>query len=409
MMANQANLNFERDCEVGVAISRGYSYLDDNDFKYSVYYIGVSVKTTVFYIDSPTGLRATGSGKGLGAQSLASAMFEAFEHFFYQHSESIDEVKALPIDINTYDSFLRGGMPDFSLIKPDPKVNHLRYLFKDVTSEKFVWVPAFLLDPYYDAKETSEREYLEKTNLSRYSSNSGVASGSDLNEALLHGLLELIERDAIGIEMLTTIFKGVPNAVRIFNNDGLPEYIKETISSLEVEHGCNIKIFYIATDLNIPVSLCRLKSSNGEQQWFGAGASLQIDIAIIRSILESVQTSQLVSLNNIENKSYFSSGSGVLTNYQRCLLDYGIFMYKGGEVSIDYNDVNDGVIHDWTPKEQFYFLIDTLMESGINVFYRVIHDSFPVVVQLYSPELDKFFITSGGAMVLPGSRGKGFI
>jgi ribosomal protein S12 methylthiotransferase accessory factor len=156
-----------------------------------------------------------GRGKGIGIQSKTSALFEAIEHFVYENedhsllycselgSESLDSV------------LLNGASPDFSLILGGRPSKFSRIPMRSFGSiDRVLYSPAFLFYPNFVSSHKEENEIISHYGLLRYSTNNGTASGIDVAEAGLHALLETVERDAIGIEMLRTVISKEPLPVR---------------------------------------------------------------------------------------------------------------------------------------------------------------------------------------------------
>lgn len=356
-----------------------------------------------------TGKKNSGKGKGIGSQVVASALFEAIEHYCL----SIDVVQTLTkikLGEHPLDGEIIDGSPSFSsiLVKKSPPLS--RILFRKLDeNEVEIAAPAFLFDPRFEAQSASESEYLRVTGLCRYSTNSGTAAGTTLEDAQLHALMELIERDALSIELLSTIFASKPKPVRRIINESLTDELRELVKLSEDETGGVITIWNITTDTQIPTILVRLANPlEMSQAYFGSGASLYVEYAIERALMEAVQgfhiytkeTSRTHLLLHINKFKY-------RTPYQRCLLEYGYFDYRGGEQQVPLSILIKEYPIDFalTIKEQIQMAINALKNAEISVYGRVIFSNDVHVAQIYSPSLERFFLASVGVPIVPGKRG----
>ncbi|WP_106314383.1 YcaO-like family protein [Paraburkholderia sp. BL18I3N2] len=66
----------------------------------------------------------------------------------------------------------------------------------------------FLTNPFFVPELESERRQLDALRLTRYGTNSGTAAGTSVEDAVLHALLEVAERDSIGVQLLRSVTVG---------------------------------------------------------------------------------------------------------------------------------------------------------------------------------------------------------
>lgn len=126
------------------------------------------------------------------------------------------------------------------------------------------------------------------------SSTNGLASGNTIEEAALHAILELIERDAEAITLNCDLFWSLD-----LKKD-LPESARELIGRFAQEN-IDIEVKYITKDIDVPVfltiivdrTLASVKYING-----GKGAHLDPEIALLRSLTEASQ-SRVVGMTGI--------------------------------------------------------------------------------------------------------------
>ena len=379
--------------------------------------LGLSARFTAFGISLPmyrcdatdaVGGRVSGKGKGMGSQAVASALFEAIEHYFF----SIDAEQTLarlklgehPLDAEVID-----GSPSFSPIsvKQSPPIS--RIVFRKLDAQDIdIAAPAFLFNPEFESPSARESEYLRTTGLCRYSTNSGTAAGTTLEDAQLHALMELIERDSLSIELLTTVFAQKPRPVRRIIHKSLTDYLSELVRLSEHETGGLVTIWDMTTDTLIPSILVRISDpSQMRYAYFGSGASLYIEYAIERALTEAVQGFHIYNTETPRPPLHSIGKRSLRTPYQRCLLEYGCFEYCGGEQEVSLSMLTkDYATHSaLTIKEQIQVAINALNNAGISVYGRVIFSQEVYVAQIYSPGLERFFLASAGVPVVPGKRG----
>lgn len=124
-------------------------------------------------------------------------------------------------------------------------------------------------------------------------SSDGLASGNNWHEAILHGLLERIERDAC---VLWDVGGGAGRYARRIDpdsveNDNISEMLDRIASA-----NFDLALFDVTSDLSVTaiVALLRPKRDDGTLRYvdvtMGAGAALSPDTAASRAISEAVQS-----------------------------------------------------------------------------------------------------------------------
>jgi len=113
----------------------------------------------------------------------------------------------------------------------------------------------------------------------------GNAAGNNLEEAILQGFMELVERDAVGIWWYNRLPR--PRVDLSSFDDG---YLK-AVESAFGELGRELWVLDLTTDLGIPavVAVSRRTSGDGDEVTFGAGAHFDPDIAVLRAVTECNQ------------------------------------------------------------------------------------------------------------------------
>src|SRR5262249_13599380 len=123
----------------------------------------------------------------------------------------------------------------------------------------------------------------------RHCLSNGCAVGASLAEAAVHGINEVIERDALSMFLIRAFFDD--NAPLIaFDPTSLPEELAELLTYTEYLVGTTVTLFDITTDLNVP-SVFAYAPPTADDNWpaRGCGTSLSYGHAIYRAISELVQ------------------------------------------------------------------------------------------------------------------------
>ena len=177
---------------------------------------------------------------------------------------------------NTLDSLLS---PHTNPVTPNEDIPWGRG--RHVLTGNDIWVP-------FDAI------HLDRTIMSpRYwQSSDGLASGNTRDEALLHGLLERVERDALTLWQVTPAAKRYKSAID--TKTIAQPALRDTLDKI-ARAGLDIVLFDITTDLEIPCIVALLGPRNRTTARYvditlGAGASASPATAAMRAITEAAQS-----------------------------------------------------------------------------------------------------------------------
>jgi ribosomal protein S12 methylthiotransferase accessory factor len=114
------------------------------------------------------------------------------------------------------------------------------------------------------------------------SDGNGVASGNSVDEATVHGLTELIERDA-------TSFANMKDDSRRIDPTSLPEATRALVQQLD-ELGFDLAVRYLPNPFGLPVIKAMLYERDTlDGVHFGYACHLGRDIALARAVSEAVQ------------------------------------------------------------------------------------------------------------------------
>jgi ribosomal protein S12 methylthiotransferase accessory factor len=148
----------------------------------------------------------------------------------------------------------------------------------DLINEEEVFVSANAVYHPYDAPGQCHKLFLSNTN--------GLASGNVIEEAILHGMLEVIERDAISIAQFT---RNLGKEILLTKEDGHLYEIARKFKDAEIE----LKIWLVPTDIGIPTVIAAtddVKLKDPALLVMGAGSHLKPETAVLRAITEAAQS-----------------------------------------------------------------------------------------------------------------------
>jgi ribosomal protein S12 methylthiotransferase accessory factor len=131
---------------------------------------------------------------------------------------------------------------------------------------------------YFDYPQPVERIYC-------IGCSNGNAAGNNLEEAILQGFLELVERDAVALWWYNRVRRpGV-------DLDSFGEPYLHRLRAFLARHGREFWAIDLTTDLGIPVfaSACRRTDGPPEQIVLGFGAHLEPRVALLRAVTEMNQ------------------------------------------------------------------------------------------------------------------------
>ena len=224
-----------------------------------------------------------GNYNGKGAtpeQAKASAVMEALERYSAELRES-DEIA-----YGTMQQMRDSGMP---YVEPVDLILPARVLGMvesaeiawtacyDIMRGEDVWVPACaVFYPYYPDGDLQ---------LFRFHTN-GIAAGNTIEEAILHAMFEVIERDAWSI---AESFNRTNADVIIDDDDSVPAQLLRKFE----EAGIKIRLKDLTTDTGVTTigaSSDDIRTKDPEMLDIGVGTHLNPEIAAIRALTEVAQS-----------------------------------------------------------------------------------------------------------------------
>lgn len=222
-------------------------------------------------------------GKGISVEhAKASAMMEGFERYSAEkqnentNTGTISEIssKGNIIDIETL------NLPkDFKKENID-SLNLEWNICHDLISGDDYFVPSnAIYHPYVSDDNSIQSLFKSNTN--------GLASGNSLEEAILHGMFEVIERDAWSIFELTH-----KNSAQIDLDSIESDVVNDALSKFS-ENEINIKLMDLTADINVPTIAASADDTllkDAGLLTLGIGTHLDPEVAILRSLTEVAQS-----------------------------------------------------------------------------------------------------------------------
>ena len=254
------------------------------------------VKIPVFSAIRPTaqsGGVSVYAGKGATVeQAKASAMMEGFERYSAERQDKDSERTF----VDTYNNIKNGlsnvdnALDPKDLLLPknygNENVENSRLEWieaEDIISEESIYVPSnAVFHPYIPTREVSPSPIaIFKGNTN------GLASGNIIEESVLHGIFEVVERDAWSIFELTKRNKKEISQDTI-ENDTINELLEKFHNQ-----GIDIKLMDITADLKITTVAASADDTvlkDPALLTLGVGTHLNPEVAVIRALTEVAQS-----------------------------------------------------------------------------------------------------------------------
>jgi putative methanogenesis marker protein 1 len=227
------------------------------------------------------------SGKGVtDTNARISAIMESFERCLAEQPEVSVNLAGVQLNtervVDTYESLSESYpalYPD-ALLMPEPlaEFTSLEWVMgHDIMDDIEVFVPANAVFHPYNSR-TGIKLFRSNTN--------GLASGNTIEEAVLHGLLEVIERDALSIAEYN---RNPGREIVLSERDGLNYSLKKKME----DAGIKVKVWLIDSDVDIHTVVVALDDTvlkDPALLVMGAGSHLSPEIAVTRAITEAAQS-----------------------------------------------------------------------------------------------------------------------
>ncbi|WP_200973999.1 YcaO-like family protein [Klebsiella pneumoniae] len=264
------------------------------------------------------------------------------------------------------------------------------------------YIPTELVNVFYTpVKNRGNNDDYTKF-LRRYASSSGTAFGFSREDAILHAMLEIIERHEISNLFLSIIgFHSSDKPYTCISNYSFSNEINEVsirVASNTITKKVESLILETEFGAFFSFTIAEVKTSREIKRIWGAGCSLYRDLAIYRSVAECEQ--MMLS----EHKEYFDKIKPLSQKYHvfRKIANLDL-----SNITISHNDLEKNENHKpMKIDEQIDFLNSKIKSSKRAVLYYE-HEALLLnynVVTVYISQMEKFFGISHSLPVLPISH-----
>jgi YcaO-like protein with predicted kinase domain len=153
---------------------------------------------------------------------------------------------------------------------------------QDLLSGRTLWVPHELVSVDFTAPLPMAAGLFQATT-------NGLAAGNDWREALLHGLYEVIERDAVALWRALPDIAQDAHAIDLAEVDGV---LGRRLLASFAHAGVFVRIWDVTSDIGLPAFVCLIASPaepDAVEPELGSGCHADRDIALSRALTEAAQ------------------------------------------------------------------------------------------------------------------------
>jgi YcaO-like protein with predicted kinase domain len=231
-----------------------------------------------------------GKGQTLAAAKI-SAVMEAVECF---HAETAD----LPLRLASATEIARHGQAADVAALPvtglgDPAGERVLWTeAQDIAAGRPLWVPFELVSADFTAPAPAGFGLFRQTT-------NGLASGGSLPEAMLHGMCEAIERDAVAQWHAAAPERQAACCVDPASVDeasvdgrGVDRPASRWLLARFAASGVAVRLWDVTNDIGVPVFMALAADADGVagvEPEFGAGCHPNADVALARALAEAAQ------------------------------------------------------------------------------------------------------------------------
>ncbi|MBZ8181372.1 TOMM precursor leader peptide-binding protein [Oscillatoria salina] len=258
-------------------------------------------------------LRRKSAGKGqTDWQAKVSCLGEAIERYSGIYTGQEMRVKAtysqLRDDAIAPDKFLLYSEQQYQKRQEWNQINHpIQWIPEPFNPEQEIeWTPVWSLTAekfkYLPTAYCYYGYFLPKEQCFCWADTNGNAAGNCLEEAILQGFLELVERDAVALWWYNRVKRPAVNLASFGLN--YLDKVKEYYQSL----GRDFWVLDLTSDLNIPTfaAISHRNNRQPEDILFGFGCHFNPKIAILRAVAEMNQMVFLSGAADPEGRAIFS-------------------------------------------------------------------------------------------------------
>lgn len=228
-------------------------------------------------------------GAGKGQNCKVGAIAESLEHYLMGHTIRQNMLSASAHEIRSQHLISQDRLLT-SLPDTDKQIDCV--LMRDIHCGEAVRIPAILQVPDMHLSKKIQSDQTISF-LARYSTNSGLAFGCSEQEAILHGLNEVIERDLLSQVLMSVCGRAQKLQLYRPSDEMLARVFSGSLALFSATR--NMKIFMTETIYGSYFSMAIPKRPNGRHPIcpIGSGCSADPYIAIERSVTELIQALEM--------------------------------------------------------------------------------------------------------------------
>jgi ribosomal protein S12 methylthiotransferase accessory factor len=331
-------------------------------------------------------------GAGKGRNCLVGAIAESLEHFVLDHHSSRGLVSARVDEVRNQRILNLDG-----LLANLPDTNALIDCFEmaDMQDRAVAILPAVLQLPHRNVAERTAA-LPEASYLTRYSSNSGAAFGCSKDEAILHGLNELLERHTLSKILMSLCGQHE----RLLLQSPSPGVLDEVFSADNQLRALseNMKLLVTKTIFGVYFCMAIPKKPDGRYPICptGSGCSVSPHVAIERAVTELLQT---LTLFNQTEKVNDQKAYELMRRSLKLRPLISLEILRNWDLTSNRYDPPRRV----SVRDQIDYVLEKIFATGRRVFHRTLFQfsNGCVVTQLYIPGLERFNLVRAGIPVVP--------
>ena len=344
--------------------------------------IGIPVYTAIRPTSQYGGVSVYG-GKGITKDhAKASAMMEGFERYSAEKQEIDESTIATVSEISEKGDFINPKSLNLPNDFKEESLNDIPLewnLAYDLITDKDYYIPSNAIYHPYTHEDNVQSLFKSNTN--------GLASGNVLEEAILHGILEVIERDAWSIFELTH-----KNYSQIDTSTINSDIINDTLDKFE-SNGIKVKLMDFTADINIPTiaaSADDTVTKDAGLLTLGIGTHLDPEIAVLRALTEVAQ-SRATQINGAREdtvRADFAREAG----YER-MKRINKYYFKQEEKQINFADIENKSTK--SLNDDIDIVKEELISNNIEhiLYYDLTRPELDVsVVRVIIPEMELYAI-----------------
>lgn len=339
-----------------------------------------------------------GMGKGKARQAEASALFEALEHFYLRSSnqEPAFELKSA-VEIASQPALEFDQLVHLlATSHPTAQIACARYGHVEIPTIG-TWVPLFFVDPTYqltplDGDKLEYREYCP------LGTSTGCAAGSTELEAVLHGLLESLERDALARFFLGRRNLGLGHQVCLVDEESLPSPVKDLVHEVAERMLGKVAVVDLTTEVGIPVYMAECRKPEMPLGIFGCGCSLDAPYAFERAVTELFQVS-LQTRWDVVDANFIRAARQAPE-----LWNLVVPLEKGNAITVPLRSEHVQGVE--TPRDSLATVLSATARSGLVPLYRMTSSPrLPITtVNVYVAGAERFYLARWGHRISPTGR-----